>query len=140
MRRQITPADIVKGFLLFLTLVAALVVSAGTTFGQQPASTGQITASQINAVRAQYGLAPLAYDVNMEAWAAVNNQHQRAHGMGHYVVAPATRQNAAWNYADVGAVVQAWMLSPGHRDAILDRTVTTIGVAWDGVYWTMNAR
>lgn len=128
------------GILLFLVLMSG---GACLVYGQQPVpvtSASHATASGINSVRAQYGLPALAYDITMEQWAGINNQHQRARGMGHYVVAPARRQNAAYNYADAGSVIRAWMASAGHRDAILDPTITVIGVAWDGVYWTMNAR
>ena len=81
--------------------------------------------------------APVGYDPNLEAWAAANNGQQNARGMGHHVMGPARRQNSAMgNYASIGAM---WMASPAHRAALLDPTITAIGLAGAGAYWTFNA-
>ncbi len=67
----------------------------------------------------------------------MNNDQQAARGMGHHVMGPARRQNAAMgHYASIGAM---WMNSPGHRAALLDPTIRWIGIAGLGAYWTFNA-
>lgn len=91
----------------------------------------------LNATRAAYGLGPVGYDPNLSAWANANNAQQSARGIGHFVMGPARRQNSAMgNYASIGAM---WMASPAHRAALLDPTITMIGIAGWGAYWTFNA-
>lgn len=91
----------------------------------------------LNATRASYGLAPVGYDPNLSSWASVNNGQQQSRGMGHHVMGPARRQNAAMgHYASIGAM---WMNSPAHRAALLDPTIRWIGIAGLGAYWTFNA-
>lgn len=91
----------------------------------------------LNATRASYGLAPVGYDPNLSNWASANNGQQQARGMGHHVMGPARRQNAAMgHYASIGAM---WMNSPAHRAALLDPTIRWIGIAGLGAYWTFNA-
>jgi len=98
------------------------------------AQSGDALTDAINVVRAGYGLRALVYDGNL-AWAARNN----AAGGGHQVIPPGCRQNYAWNFADVSAVVRAWLASPGHASALLDATITTSGGALDaGRNWTWN--
>ncbi len=58
--------------------------------------------------------------------------------MGHHVMGPARRQNSAMgNYASIGSM---WMASPAHRAALLDPTISFVGIAGAGAYWTYNAR
>ncbi|MDX2038819.1 MAG: CAP domain-containing protein [Isosphaeraceae bacterium] len=91
----------------------------------------------LNSIRAQYGLRPVGYDPNLTNWAAVNNQHQASRGMGHFVMGPARRQNCAMGqFATIGAM---WMASPAHQAALLDPTISYIGIAGYGAYWTFNA-
>jgi uncharacterized protein YkwD len=91
----------------------------------------------LNATRAQYGLGAVGYDPNLTNWAAMNNNQQVSRGIGHYVMGPARRQNSAMgNYASIGAM---WMSSPGHRAALLDPTISFVGIAGAGAYWTFNA-
>jgi uncharacterized protein YkwD len=91
----------------------------------------------LNATRASYGLAPVGHDPNLSGWAAVNNTHQAARGMGHFVMGPARRQNSAvGSFANIGAM---WMNSPAHRAALLDPTIRWIGIAGLGAYWTFDA-
>jgi len=91
----------------------------------------------LNSVRAGYGLSAVGYDPNLSGWAAENNNHQAARGMGHYVMGAARRQNSAMgDFANIGAM---WMNSPAHRAALLDPTITSIGIAGLGAYWTFNA-
>ena len=95
--------------------------------------------SWLNGVRAQHGLSSVGYDAGLSNWAAQNNSQQNSRGLGHFVMGPARRQNAAMaqSYAQIGAM---WLASPGHRAALLDPTIRTIGIAGAGAYWTFNAR
>jgi uncharacterized protein YkwD len=91
----------------------------------------------LNATRAAYGLSAVGYDANLSNWAAMNNDQQAARGMGHFVMGPARRQNSAMGaFANIGSM---WMNSPAHRAALLDPTITAIGIAGLGAYWTFNA-
>lgn len=91
----------------------------------------------LNTTRAGYGLPAVGYDSSLESWASANNAQQQARGMGHFVMGPARRQNAAMgSAASVGA---QWMASPAHRAALLDPSIRWIGIAGMGAYWTFNA-
>ena len=91
----------------------------------------------LNATRASYGLPAVGYDPNLSNWAAENNNHQAARGMGHFVMGPARRQNSAvGSISNIGAM---WMNSPAHRAALLDPTIRWMGIAGLGAYWTFNA-
>jgi uncharacterized protein YkwD len=91
----------------------------------------------LNATRAAYGLPAVGHDPNLSSWAAVNNSHQAARGIGHFVMGPARRQNSAMGaFANIGSM---WMASPAHRAALLDPTIRWIGIAGLGAYWTFNA-
>jgi uncharacterized protein YkwD len=93
--------------------------------------------SWLNATRASYGLSAVGYDANLSNWAAMNNDQQAARGMGHFVMGPARRQNSAMGaFANIGSM---WMNSPAHRAALLDPTISAIGIAGLGAYWTFNA-
>ena len=120
------------------------VTTAGTPLYQpvlyrpvQPAGDAYGFTGWLNATRAAYGLPPVGYDANLSAWANANNGQQQARGMGHHVMGPARRQNAAMgSYATVPGM---WMASPAHRAALLDPTIRFIGIAGAGAYWTFNA-
>lgn len=91
----------------------------------------------LNATRAQYGLRAVGYDPNLSAWCSANNAQQSSRGMGHFVMGPARRQNCAMGaYANIGAM---WLNSPAHRAALLDPSISWIGIAGWGAYWTFNA-
>jgi uncharacterized protein YkwD len=92
--------------------------------------------SWLNATRASYGLGPVGHDANLSNWAAMNNNQQMAYGLGHFVMGPARRQNSAMGAGFPGAM---WMGSPAHSAALLDPTITWIGIAAAGAYWTFNA-
>ena len=92
----------------------------------------------LNTTRASAGLRPVGIDPNLSSSAQQNNVQQQSRGLGHFVMGPARRQNSAvGNYAGIGAM---WMASPAHRAALLDPTITSVGIAGLGVYWTYNAR
>jgi uncharacterized protein YkwD len=91
----------------------------------------------LNATRATYGLSAVGHDPSLSSWAAENNNHQAARGIGHFVMGPARRQNSAFgSVSNIGAM---WMASPAHRAALLDPTIRWIGIAGLGAYWTFNA-
>jgi uncharacterized protein YkwD len=69
----------------------------------------------------------------------MNNQQQAARGLGHHVMGPARRQNSAMAGSDAASVGTMWMNSPGHRSALLDPTITAVGIAAAGAWWTFNA-
>lgn len=92
--------------------------------------------SWLNSVRASYGLGAVGHDANLSSWAAMNNGQQMARGLGHFVMGPARRQNSAMGAMFPGAM---WMASPAHRAALLDPTISWIGIAAAGAYWTFNA-
>jgi uncharacterized protein YkwD len=111
---------------------AATTAAASTDAGDPYGFTGWL-----NATRASYGLPAVGHDPNLSSWAAENNNHQAARGMGHFVMGPARRQNAA--FGDVSNIGAMWMASPAHRAALLDPTIRWIGIAGLGAYWTFNA-
>jgi uncharacterized protein YkwD len=116
---------------------AAAVPAAAPAVVQVPTTDPYGFTNWLNATRAQYGLPAVGYDPNLESWAAVNNSHQNARGLGHFVMGPARRQNSAMgHYSAIGSM---WMASPGHRAALLDPTISFIGIAGAGAYWTFNA-
>ena len=92
--------------------------------------------SWLNSTRASYGLGPVNHDQNLSNWAAMNNDQQMARGLGHFVMGPARRQNSAAGGGFPGAM---WMASPAHSAALLDPTISWIGIAAAGAYWTFNA-
>ncbi|WP_165068071.1 CAP domain-containing protein [Paludisphaera rhizosphaerae] len=91
----------------------------------------------LNGVRASYGLGPVGHDPNLSSWAAMNNAQQAARGLGHHVMGPARRQNSAMG--GFPGIEAMWMASPAHRAALLDPTITWIGIAGAGAWWTFNA-
>lgn len=91
----------------------------------------------LNGVRAQYGLGAVGHDPNLSSWAARNNDSQNAYGMGHHVMGPARRQNSGMGASS--AVWPMWMASGAHRAALLDPSISWIGIAASGAYWTFNA-
>ena len=91
----------------------------------------------LNGVRAQYGLGAVGVDPNLSNWAAMNNGQQNALGMGHHIMGPARRQNSGMGAS--GTDWQMWMASPAHQAALLDPSISMIGIAAGGAYWTFNA-
>ncbi|WP_165248273.1 CAP domain-containing protein [Paludisphaera soli] len=91
----------------------------------------------LNGVRASYGLGAVGHDPNLSSWAAMNNNHQASQGLGHHVMGPARRQNSAMG--GFPGIEAMWMASPAHRAALLDPTITWVGIAGAGAWWTFNA-
>jgi len=92
----------------------------------------------LNNYRASAGLPPLAYDPNLSAWAALSNAAVRSYGWGqHWDMRGTTYQNLG--SGDAGRVWAMWTASPAHRVALLGNA-TYYGIAFDGQYWTYNAK
>lgn len=86
----------------------------------------------LNGLRASAGLAPVAWDETLAACAASNS----AAGFGH-LIRCGRRQNSGWG-ADMGTICSMWLASPAHAAALLDPSITRIGVACVGMTWTFN--
>lgn len=123
---------------LFVMLAAACVVGLAAASRARAGDYG--FTAWLNGVRAQHGLPGVGYDADLSAWAAANNAQQRARGMGHYVMGPARRQNSAWGRLPMARIGAMWMGSGPHRSALLDPTIRAVGLAFDGAYWTFDAR
>ena len=91
----------------------------------------------LNGIRASYGLGAVSHDPNLSNWAAMNNGQQAARGLGHHVMGPARFQNSAMG--GFPGIEAMWMASPAHRAALLDPTISFIGIAGAGAWWTFNA-
>lgn len=94
-----------------------------------PASFG----TWLNAVRAQYGRAPLAYDPALASLAAANSSR----GFGHWGFNPGRENVGA---GPLGRVAAMWLSSPAHAAALLDPNVRSYGIACVNGCWTFNAR
>jgi uncharacterized protein YkwD len=90
----------------------------------------------LNATRAAHGLGPVGYDAGLAGLAAANSAAQQSRGLGHYV-GGARRQNSG--VGPLAAMPGMWMASGPHRSALLDPTISRVGIAGSGGYWTYNA-
>jgi uncharacterized protein YkwD len=130
---QVAPTSVTTSNSAPVAAVAAVAAEATVVDGGDPYG----FVGWLNATRASYGLPGVGYDPNLSSWAAMNNDQQAARGMGHFVMGPARRQNAAVGaFGNIGSM---WMNSPAHRAALLDPTIRAIGIAGLGAYWTFNA-
>jgi len=104
---------------------------------------------ELNAARAQYGLAPLRVDTRLEAAARAHSREMLstntfAHGaFANRMVRFDVRgviagENLAWGTgyrASSRAIVQAWLASPEHRANLLRTSFTRIGIgSLDGAF------
>lgn len=123
-----------------LLALASMSEARAQTPAPVPAQTGDPAAfgAWLNSTRARYGLGPVAHDPNLSAWAHHNNIAQTTRGLGHWVMGPARRQNAAMSHY-FSVVPGLWMASPGHAAALLDPTITRYGISGFGQWWTFNA-
>lgn len=85
----------------------------------------------LNGVRASYGLGAVKYDPNLSAWAARNS----AGGFSHNTRA-GRRQNVGMGA--FGTVCSMWLQSGAHRVALLDPSITQVGIAYVNGVWTFN--
>lgn len=91
----------------------------------------------VNYFRSLYGLHAWHFDPYLYNRAVNNNAFQRANGLGHFDVPSA--QNSAWGNMDVMSVLRMWANSPAHA-ATLFGAYSSAALAFDGLYWTLNAR
>lgn len=92
----------------------------------------------LNSTRAQYGLAPVAYDPGLAADASVNSQRQASYGLGHWHLGSARRQNSGMG--PYSAMPGMWLASPAHRAALLDPSVRFAGLAGAAGFWTLSLK
>lgn len=91
----------------------------------------------VNYYRSLRGLPSLIFDPYLYSRAINNNAWQQQRGLGHHDVPSA--QNSAWGNMDIMSVLNMWAGSPGHA-ATLFGYYTYGAIAFDGLYWTLNAR
>ncbi|KAJ2719258.1 hypothetical protein GGI07_005327 [Coemansia sp. Benny D115] len=107
---------------------------------------------QVNAIRAEVGLAPLRIDERLNNMAQQQSNYQnQIQTMTHANSAGSLGQrctnvgvqwqgvaeNVAWNYKDVTAVVQGWKKSPGHY-ANMVGDYNIVGFGENNLYWTQD--
>lgn len=142
-----------------LGLALALAVPAGSIDGRS--NTGELRQTLVrqvvqltNAQRERFGLKPLTYDIRLERaaqWMAEDmaikgyfshtdsmnrSIGQRVPSFG-YTNYRTLRENLAAGHRSAEEVVEGWMQSPGHRDAILCPKVEHIGV---GFYYLESSK
>ena len=123
-----------------VALVAMLVLATPATAGLTRAESSLL--QEMNRVRAQSGAGALTYDAHLERAARAHSREMLredvfAHGafgsrMARFeVTGTHAGENLAWGTGSRGAarhVVAAWLASPGHRENLLDRTFSRVGV------------
>ena len=108
----------------------------------------------INMEREKEGLPPLKWDSELAAVARAHSRDmERKDYFSHTNLdgqSPSARmrtgnisfvyagENLARGHKTPEAVVEAWMKSEGHRDAILSGKATHIGVGFENYYWTVD--
>ncbi|PRY68890.1 putative cell wall binding repeat protein [Glaciihabitans tibetensis] len=130
-----------------IAVIAALLGTAGA-WPAQAASVQDSVASLVNSERAAVGAASLVRDAQMDAaaqeWANTQaSQRQMMHSTTQWRSAriPANwtiqGENVAAGYPTAERVMSGWMGSTGHRENILRKSFTRIGVGYsaDGNYW-----
>lgn len=91
--------------------------------------------AQINQLRASRGLGPVSWDGGLASEATRNSQI----GFGHAYMGSARRQNSAISSSPSQAFGQ-WMGSPAHLAAMLDPSVSRVGLGNVGGTYTLNLR
>jgi len=128
---------------IVLALTAALVLVAPAAASTAPKRSELALVSQINIVRAQYGLGPLTLDSRLERAARAHSREMLTsnvftHGdfaarMFQFEVTGAVAgENIAWGTGARGSaqgIVLAWLASPEHRANLLRQSFTRVGVS-----------
>ena len=116
-----------------------------------PAATAPVADGDVNDRRASAGLPPVTRSAAADRAAArhardiaatgrfahvgsdgsTHTQRLRAVGCGPGV------ENLAWGYDEIERVLDAWMISPGHRANLLHPDIRTYGLATEGDIWVM---
>jgi uncharacterized protein YkwD len=127
---------------LVLALAAALLLSAPAAARPAAKRSEMALLSQMNEVRAQYGLAPLTLDPRLVHAARAHSRDMLAsnvfdHGdfanrMFQFDVTGAVAgENIAWGTGPRGSaqgIVLAWLASPEHRANLLRQSFTRVGI------------
>src|SRR4051794_30887314 len=125
-----------------LALAAALVLCAPAAAHRGATRSEATILSEMNDVRAQYGLAPLALDPRLVHAARAHSRDMLAsnvfdHGafadrMSQFdVTGGLAGENLAWGTGPRGSaqgVVVAWLASPEHRANLLRQSFTRVGI------------
>lgn len=106
---------------------------------------------RINAERKKAGVSPLSLDNELTYVAGIRAEeikksysHTRPDGRICYTVLSdnnisyksSAGENIAYGYKDYSAVMDAWMKSQGHKDNILNKNFTKVGIGIYEKYWT----
>lgn len=139
-----TPSTAMPGPYIYAAATATTQVQTQTTTTATTQATTTVTTSDpygftnwLNSTRASYGLPMVVYDASLSGWAASNNASQAVHGLGHFVFGPARRQNSG--FGSSATIWPSWLGSPGHASALLDPSITVIGISENGGWWTYSA-
>lgn len=147
-------------------VAAILVIAALAGPGSADAQTRVVAINQadavamINALRRQRGLPPVTADARLQqaarthsVWMATRGKVSHSAGLGgglgakvRRVKYPAGRawENIAAGQKSLGAAIESWMKSSGHRKNLLSRSAVHMGIAAAsnpkvryGTYWTL---
>lgn len=126
----------------------------GETKPGEAASLQAEAAGYLNAYRAKAGLAPLSSEPSLVRAASAQCAIMIAHGRIGHAFGPGTgfsermrragvsagyhAENVARGQRSVAEVMQAWMKSRGHRRNMLDRQMTSFGIASKNGYWALD--
>jgi len=122
--------------------IVALLVLAPTAGAASLSSPESALLREMNAVRAQHGLAPLRFDSRLEQAARFHSREMLAgdvfaHGAFHSrmvrfrVQGSLAGENLAWgigSYATAHGIVAHWLASPEHRANLLRPSFRRVGV------------
>jgi uncharacterized protein YkwD len=118
----------------------AMAVAAAAAESPAGIVTGEQVAAAVDAVRAQRGLGPLAWDANLASFASSWSASMVTTGLHHRDLSSILSSLGGHTYVQVGevlyagggdsasAVVDAWMASPTHRAEILNASFDRVGV------------
>lgn len=85
----------------------------------------------LNGIRGQYGLGAVVWDTNLANAAIINSSY----GYGH-IYRYGRRQNAG--QGALQTILLMWMASPAHRAALLDPSITHVGLGQSGNIFTFE--
>ena len=133
MRRiTISIIELAVAYALIYIAVAGQIVRGSDEIGESIPPANQSSTDPtgfteaLNGLRAQRGLRPVAYDPRITAHAERNNQLQRSYGLGHHWLG-GLAQCVGVGMFDMGSVLRAWTMSPGHAAILFDPSLTSVG-------------
>ena len=125
----------IKGFLLTITALFFITFLQSTAQAQSGDPTG--FTDQLNAVRVQRGLPPVAYNPGYVSVAAQNNAWQAVRGLGHHVLG-GLAQCAGVGPADCQSILSLWLSSPSHAAILLSPSLASVGYHQSGAHHTVS--